>query len=97
MSKVYELPEDVSIATAEKLRSEMLHYVTTCDVLDIDASKVSRVDTAGVQLLAVMAASARSGACRLNWLSVSETLMHAVSTLGLAAAIGVTQQMKQAE
>ncbi|WP_432471786.1 STAS domain-containing protein [Amphritea sp. HPY] len=81
--KTLMLPEEISIANISQWHSELSDLLQQASGIDIDASDLSRLDTAAVQLLTVFSNTARDSGVNINWLSVSDNLKTTAQQLGL--------------
>ena len=81
--KTLVLPEEISISNISQWHSELNDLLQQASSIDIDASDLSRLDTAAVQLLSVFSNTARDSGINLNWLSVSDDLQTTAQQLGL--------------
>lgn len=87
----FKLPENLTIANVHGLHEELEALVSTKgnDHINLQASAVSRADTAGVQLLLAFVNSAKEHKIELAWQDPSEKLLTAASVLGLQSALGI--------
>jgi anti-anti-sigma regulatory factor len=69
--------------------AQQLGAALTGGALVVDASAVTAVDTAGLQLLLAAQRSARARGISARWLGASPTLTRAASALGVARALGL--------
>ena len=85
-----QLPENLTIAHVNNLHEQMESLINQQDhdAISVQADAVSRIDTAGVQLLFAFSKSAKEHSISLTWKSPSETLVGAAKTLGLDTSIG---------
>lgn len=81
--KTLVLPEEISIANISQWHSELNDLLQQASGIDIDASDLSRLDTAAVQLLTVFSNTAGDSGVNINWLSVSDNLQTTAQQLGL--------------
>lgn len=78
------LPPVVGIAAAAELKEAMLRTLeTSAGAVQVDASAVQRVDTAGVQLLLALCNRAMAEDRDLQWQGDTTVLAQAVAALGL--------------
>ena len=70
---------------------EFLRSAVNCGVEDIDASRVTTVDTAGVQLLLAAGRTAAAHGRALRWVGASSTLLDAATKLGVAGILGLAR------
>lgn len=82
-----KLPEEISIANAGDWQDKLTAALQDTSSLMLDASELSRVDTAGVQLLAVLFKQAQASSVSIGWSASSATLETTASQLGLKSAL----------
>ena len=70
---------------------EFLRSAVNCGVDSIDASRVTSVDTAGLQLLIAAGRTAATHGRALRWEGASSTLIEAATTLGIAGVLGLVK------
>jgi len=68
---------------------EALRSAVNCGVDSIDASRVTTVDTAGLQLLIAAGRTAAAHGRALRWDRPSSTLIDAATKLGVAGVLGL--------
>jgi len=73
----------MSIAKAEGLHQQLEAALREYSCIEIDASEVSRVDTAIVQLLASFLTDAENSGVQVSWRSVSDEMKEGVRLLGM--------------
>jgi phospholipid transport system transporter-binding protein len=78
----------LDISHAIQLRAELDRALSSRVPISLDASRVERVDTAAVQLLAVFCRSARDAGLKPRWHATSEAMREATALLGLGDALG---------
>lgn len=83
-----ELTGNLDIGRAGELRAPLIEALATAQELQVELSRVERVDTAGLQLLLALARSARERGVAIRWSAPSPTLVEAAKRLGLSAAFG---------
>ncbi len=83
------LPENLRIAQAHALHDEFegLIQKASAESLEIDASSVSAVDTAGIQLVVALVKTLKERHMTVNWNGTSTCFSNAVTTLGLQSAL----------
>jgi len=80
---------NIDISDAEKLLEDLRATLDSASQVEIDASKVERIDTAALQLfLAFILASQQQG-LEVVWSGVSEPMLAAANILGIAEAMGL--------
>jgi anti-anti-sigma regulatory factor len=87
-----ELPEDCRIATLPELRARLLATVDQSACV-LNASAVTRIDTAALQLLTAFQRDAASGGREVRWDGVSEVLREAAALLGLTQTLALPAAM----
>ena len=76
-----------TIRTITSLQTELAERLDESGPLQIDATAVDRVDTAGLQLLAAFVRDLRAEARTVEWVGCSDALQKAVRALGLHSAL----------
>ena len=82
-----KLPEEISIANVGDWQDKLTAALQDASSLTLDASELSRVDTAGVQLLAVLFKQAQASNVTIGWSANSSTLETTASQLGLKSVL----------
>jgi len=77
------LPEEISIENVSEWHKTLLEVLNNSDSINIDASELCRIDTAGIQLLTVFITELISGDKHFKWQSVSKALSTTARQLGL--------------
>ncbi len=87
-----ELPENLTIANIHPIHERLEAAVDDDDhdSILIKASSVTRVDTAGVQLLHAFVVAARDRSIDLDWDEPSEKLCSVVGLLGMEKVLGIS-------
>lgn len=93
----FALPENLTIADVDGVRSALLPLLTAGSALQIAANDVENVDCAGVQLLASFAQSAHDANVSLSWVEPSSGLKQAAADLGLSAVVGLETVIAEGE
>ena len=85
------LPENLTIAKIQAFHETLEAMVdnSSCDEYLMQSNAVSRVDTSGVQLLYAFVLAAHERKIKVTWDEPSDTLMTAVTTLGVKDALGI--------
>lgn len=83
-----DLGNSLTIAEVRPLKGTLEQLLTPREPLSLDASRVERADTAGVQLLLSFCREAERLGLEVSWRSVSEPLFATASRLGLSRALG---------
>ena len=76
-----------TIRTITALQSELAERLDESGGVQIDATAVDRVDTAGLQLLAAFVRDLRAESRQVEWVGCSDALNKAAQALGLHAAL----------
>jgi phospholipid transport system transporter-binding protein len=87
--KPVSLPAECIIASAIALRDTLLERVGDAGNVQIDASSVQRIDTAGLQLMAAFVRDRRNDGRSFEWLGVPACLTEAATLLDLTHALGL--------
>lgn len=82
-----ELPEEISIENVTEWKQTFTGLLQGSSPIQVVASALSRVDTAGVQLFAVVAQAAKSAGKPLVWQQPSDALKTTVAQLGLTQVV----------
>lgn len=83
------LKEVMGIADAQELQQLLAEKSIKKQSVQVDASKVSKVDTAILQVLLASAIAGRFSGRPLSWVGVSEGFKAGAKRLGLAAELGL--------
>lgn len=86
---VITLEADVTIVRVADLHSQWVGIVNEGKSIQVDASAVTQVDTAGMQLLLGLYQGLKGSDAQCLWLNPSDAFMDAVQDLGLADAMGL--------
>ncbi|CAH0535825.1 STAS domain-containing protein [Vibrio marisflavi] len=78
------LEECLDISTVMDSSSNYKKWLNLPTPILIDASKVVRVDTAGIQALASLFATARAADSNIQLINATDTLLEGISILGLS-------------
>ncbi len=86
-----ELPEQLTVANVQNLHEKLEAIVDDKknDAILVNASSVTRADTAGLQLLYAMVVAAKERQITLQWKTPSDVLLNAAGTLGLTQHLGI--------
>jgi len=82
------LEGSLGIAEAETLYQRLLEMLDAQVDVCIESETLSRVDTAGVQLLYAFIKEAETRSVKVIWKSVSDALKETAATLGLSENMG---------
>lgn len=83
------LEEDVSIVQVAVLKEAWLPMLDSGKDIDINASAVEDIDTAGLQLLLSLVKTAKDSGRSVTWESPSEAVINAVKETSLRDALGI--------
>ena len=78
-----DLPENLTIATAEGLHDELEPLVTGSQDVTLNGAAVARVDTAGVQIIYSFMQALENAGASVNWEKPSDSLLEASEKLGM--------------
>lgn len=84
-----DLPENLTIANAESLYSELDQYINGSKDVVFSANDVARADTAGLQLIYVFMKTLKEREAEVSWSSPSSALIEASEQLGLKVHLGL--------
>lgn len=82
MSEI-QLASTITIANAPELLTEVLAAIDDSTSVVIDGSAVSRIDTAGLQVLCALQKELSAHAGKIQWNGVSSELANSTRLLGL--------------
>jgi len=85
--KRIELPAGCTLRDAAALKALLVGSACTGDAVTVAGGAVTRIDTAGLQLLAAFALHERSAGRPLQWHSASAELRAASARIGLSALL----------
>lgn len=91
-SLTVELPANLTIAGVEKLHQELETVAQQDKAVVIDASQVTKADTAGVQLICALVLDLAKHNLAFSWGGISEAFQRAVHLLGLESKMGLGEQ-----
>ncbi len=78
----------LDIMGARNLYGKLSTVLAQAKMVELDASRVERVDTAALQLLAAFCRAVRDGGLTLSWHGISPALADAAAILGLSETLG---------
>lgn len=84
-----DLPENLTIANAEALYSELEAYTSGTQDIILNASEVARADTAGLQLIYVFLTTLKQHQATVSWSAPTSALIEASEHLGLKDHLGL--------
>lgn len=82
----FSLPPSLDISIVNDTKEamiEQLHCNTPVTHVNIDAGQLSRIDTAGLQLLTALVIDINRQNIELSWLNLNDELVDSASRLGL--------------
>jgi len=83
------LEGDLGIVQVDALYEQMSAIFEQAGEIEIDASGLNQVDTAGIQLLYAFIHDARGKGLKISWKSTSEALEKSAGQLGLSELLGL--------
>lgn len=83
------LPEALIIGDLAALQARLLGVLKARRALALDGRSVTTIDTAGLQLLAVLCRDAAARGIAVRWCGASLELTAAAALLGLTAVLGL--------
>lgn len=84
---ILQMPEELSIANVTEWQQTLGDFASTANTVTLDAEKLSRVDTAALQLLTAFFVMLKSQQKEVSWLNPSEALVRTAAQLGLEATL----------
>jgi anti-anti-sigma regulatory factor len=84
---MFTLPTQLTIVQSEEFKITLLQLMDNNDVIELDDSQVTVIDTIGVQLLLALVTDIASQNKKLIWNSSSNVIKESVKQLGLNEAI----------
>jgi anti-anti-sigma regulatory factor len=84
---MFTLPTQLTIVQSEEFKSTLIQLIDNNDVIELDDSQVTVIDTIGVQLLLALVTDIASQNKKLIWNSSSTVIKESVKQLGLNEAI----------
>lgn len=83
------LEGDLTIYRAVELRNALVEALGRASAIDVDLSKVTEVDSAGVQLLMLVAQTAQARGIDLRFVELSPAVVEVIELLQLRWLLGV--------
>lgn len=87
------LPELLTIGDLGALQERLMGVLKARRVIELDGRPVTAIDTAGLQLLAVLCRDAAARGIAVRWRGASLQLTAAAALLGLTAVLGLEPEM----
>lgn len=81
------LPDELSIANATEWKKRLSDLLHQNPPISLNASALSRVDTAAVQLLLAFVTEAKKADVEFTWVEPSDALKTTAKCLGLSASL----------
>ena len=92
LTKKLALSEQVRISHSSELKDQLTKLLSAKKKIEIDASKVEKIDTSGLQLLTAFSIQANAQAIELEWRSPSEPFIAAAKLLDLTQYLGLAEK-----
>lgn len=86
---VVDCGETLDISRVSEFYAELKMVLDENQPVDLDCSKIERVDTAGLQLLTVFSQKLKSNSLDLSWIEPSDVLKRSAQLLGLTEELGL--------
>ncbi|GAA5644667.1 MULTISPECIES: STAS domain-containing protein [Vibrio] len=83
----YTLQSEVNIANIEQVKAQLTTSLTQGEAVELDASEVCKVDTAGMQLLLSYVLGLKQQGTEVHWKSPSDELSTVAKLLGLDSTL----------
>lgn len=85
--KMIKFPSDLTIAQVNEYQSQIIPEIETHDVISIDDSELTRIDTIGVQFILAVVTYIIGQGKQIEWQSKSHILKESIHKLGITDAI----------
>lgn len=85
-----QLPEHLTILEISEWQEAMGALLAVSPELQIDVSPLTRIDTAGLQLLLAVVQEAQAKGGSVQWVGVSDILSQSAHWLGMSSVLGVS-------
>ncbi len=82
-----QLPSDLTIAQVDEYQAQILPLIDGHDVITIDDSELTRIDTIGVQFILAVVTYIVAQGKEIKWQSKSCILEESIQKLGISDAI----------
>ncbi|WP_415888577.1 lipid asymmetry maintenance protein MlaB [Neptuniibacter sp. SY11_33] len=82
-NSVLAMPEELSIANVTEWQQKLGSYINSAEAVCLDGEKLTRVDTAALQLLTAFCLKAQTLQKTVKWINPSDTLVKTACQLGL--------------
>jgi len=87
LPKMIKLPSDLTIAQVDEYQAQILPLIDDLDVITIDDSELTRIDTIGVQFILAVVTYIIAQGKEIQWQSKSSILKESIQQLGISDAI----------
>ena len=82
-----KFPRDLTISQVDEYQTQIIPQIDALDVITIDDSELSRIDTIGVQFILAVVTYIVSQGKEIKWQSKSIILKESIKTLGITDVI----------
>ncbi|ALO34954.1 hypothetical protein CMT41_09675 [Colwellia sp. MT41] len=82
-----KFPNDLTIAQVDEYRALIIPLIDDQDVITIDDSELTRIDTIGVQFILAVVTYITAQGKEIKWQSKSSVLKESIQKLGISDAI----------
>ncbi|ACA84469.1 STAS domain-containing protein [Shewanella woodyi] len=79
-----KLDSEITIRNIQPVFTQLCELFTQAEILHIDASQLSRVDTAGAQLLHLFSKTCDARSLKVDWLGCQDDLLESLGELGIS-------------
>ena len=83
--------EVLDISRVSELYAELDVVLNENSLIEMDVSKIERIDVAGIQLLISFRNQVKSSGHDVNWIAPSENFLRSVSLVGLDGQLGLLE------
>ncbi|HKQ80742.1 MAG TPA: STAS domain-containing protein [Steroidobacteraceae bacterium] len=90
------LPANCTLRETAELKTSLMRWLDTADVVKLDASALQRIDTAALQVLCAFVRDRQSRNLPFSWEGGAAALSDATRLLGVTALLGLQEQPAQA-
>ncbi|WP_415893935.1 lipid asymmetry maintenance protein MlaB [Neptuniibacter sp. PT8_73] len=88
-NSVLAMPEELSIANVTEWQQKLGQYLNSVDSVVLDGDKLTRVDTAALQLLTAFCLKAQALQKAVEWINPSDSLVKTACQLGLEKTLSL--------
>ncbi len=82
-----KFPSDLTIAQVDEYQAQIIPLIDDQDVITIDDSELTRIDTIGVQFILAVVTYIIAQGKEIKWQSKSSVLKESIQQLGISDAI----------